>query len=256
MTAYLFQSTLREFMRFKRLIVWIVVIILFAGIAMMWRGSVRDATPLDVYSQTVGSLVFRMMALAAAFFGTSIIGQEVEQRTIAYLITRPIPRYQIVVGRFFAASAVVAFLAIFGCLFVSFASFGPNFLNNKLLFNDLKAVLFGSAAYCGLFVFFSLISARSLVLCLIYTFGFETLTSSMPGEAYYLAILSYVQGIAQHPASNFGGGVLNVLAGQAGVNSIASSTGLAFLIMITAMMVALSSWWFTQFEYTPREDAE
>ena len=43
-----------------------------------------------------------IVPVLGAFYGTSLISDEVEDRTITYLFTRPIPRGAIMIGKYLA----------------------------------------------------------------------------------------------------------------------------------------------------------
>src|SRR5204862_959443 len=46
------------------------------------------------------------------FYGTSLIADEVEDKTISYLFTRPIPKGSVLVGKFFAYLACTLFVVL------------------------------------------------------------------------------------------------------------------------------------------------
>ena len=64
------------------------------------------------------------------------------------------------------------------------------------------------------------------------------------------------QAIAQHPSSPTGGGgqFLNLLAGELGVNTLSPTTAYLVLGVLCAGCLALSAWWFTHFEYVPKNE--
>jgi ABC-2 type transport system permease protein len=195
------------------------------------------------------------LALASAIFTTAILSQEVEQRTIVYLLTRPVPRWRLLLTRYAASVIVVALVGAFAAVVTSFGAYGGNFLSNPLLGRDLLALGVGALAYGALFLFVSLLFNRALIICALFAFGWESSIPNLPGDLYRLSVFSYLQAIAEHPTSG-GSGVLALLSGTAGEGGITRTT--AFLVL-GAMVVGLllaSAWWFTHFEYVPREDAE
>jgi ABC-2 type transport system permease protein len=105
------------------------------------------------------------------------------------------------------------------------------------------------------FMLIGLMVNRSMIVCLLFTFGWESAVPNMPGQMSYLSINSYVQAIAEHPSqgSNKGMGLLTSTLGD---NTLSASTGYIAMFIFVATLVVISSLWFTHFEYLPREDAE
>jgi len=73
---------------------------------------------------------------------------------------------------------------------------------------------------------------------------------------YELSIFSHLQAIAQHPTQATGSGLLTFLASMTGTNTLPESVSAAVLVLIPVVGVAAAAWWFTHFEFVPREDAE
>src|ERR1043166_6556173 len=136
MGGYIFTSSLREFLRFRRLWPWIGLSFLGMVLAMVWPSLSRNATPADVYTAVSGMLLFHVLALSSAVYTTAVVSQEVEQKTIVYLLTRPIPRCELVIFRYLASVTVVALLGIASILLVSLATYRGQFLSNPLLAKD------------------------------------------------------------------------------------------------------------------------
>lgn len=257
MELFLFSSAFKEFTRTKRLLPWVVVLALVGGIAMSWRSLSAHATQSEVYADVVSILVFRIVALMSAIFTTAIISQEVELKTISYLLTRPIPRPKLLLARFAASVVVVFGLGVFGLVAASIGVMGSAGLSNPILYRDIMAVGVGSIAYGGLFLLVSLLINRAMIVCLLFAFGWETAVPNMPGEIYYTSVFSYMQAIAQHPSTNSAGGnFLNLLAGSLGVNSLTPSSAYMVMGILSTGCILLAAWWFSNFEYVPREDAE
>src|SRR5579862_2912550 len=108
MASYIYFSTIREFLRFRRLFPWILLG--FAGmfLAIAWPYLNRFADRQEQYTGVSSMLVFHVEALASAIFSTAIISQEVEQKTIVYLLTRPVSRWMLLIMRYLASATVVA----------------------------------------------------------------------------------------------------------------------------------------------------
>jgi len=255
--GYLYQSMLVEFLRFRRIAIWLIVCVALAGMAYLFV-MVNRAPREDLYPQLSGMLVFRFLPLVAAIFSMAVLAQEVEQKTIVYILTRPVPRPQMLLMRTLAAMTVVALLTFIAALLVSVAVFGAEGLTAGYLWRDLKAIVIGSAAYCSLFVFVSLLMNRAMVACLLFAFAWETSVPNMPGNMYYLSITSYLTAIAERPSGGQleGSQALSFLSGTMGMNTLSPSVAWIAMVGLTVMMCTVGMTWFSKFEYLPREDAE
>lgn len=253
MEAYIFSSSLREFVRVRRILPWIVVIVAITALAVVYHRVSPTTSPRDAYVLLSATLVFRILALSAAIFSTAIVAQEVEQRTIVYLLTRPVPRWKLLIFRTLAGIVVVFVLSCLLAVAVSYATYGPG---NALLWRDIKALAVGSAAYMALFVFVSLLMNRSMIVCLLFAFVWETSVPNMPGDLYRLTISSYLTSIAERPAPQTTSGILDALGGMLGINTIPLATAWIAVVLLTVCCLGGGALWFGKFEYMAREDAE
>lgn len=253
MEAYIFGSSLREFLRARRIVPWVLAVAATCGIAVVYHRVSPGTSPRDAYILLSATIVFRILALAAAIFSTAIVAQEVEQRTIVYLLTRPVPRWKLLLFRTLAAIVVVFGISAIAAVAVSLAAYGTG---NELLWRDIKALAAGSAAYMAFFVFVSLLMNRSMIVCLLFAFVWETSVPNMPGDLYRLTISSYLTSIAERPSPHTQMGLLDALSGMLGVNTIPLSTAWISVILITLVCLAVGAFWFGRFEYMAREDAE
>lgn len=256
--GYLYRSMLTEFLRFRRVGVWLMVCFILAGMAFLFLRVNQGQSPEDIYPMLSGTLVFRFLPLVAAIFSMAVLAQEVEQKTIVYLLTRPVPRPQMLLMRTLAAATVVAILSTVAAILVSITVFGTEGLSNGYLWRDVKAILMGSLAYCSLFVFVSLLINRAMIVCLLFAFAWETSVPNMPGNMYYLSITSYLSAIAERPSGGQleNNNALGFLSGSMGTNLLTPGTAWFIMIALSIAMCVVGMTWFSRFEYLPREDAE
>lgn len=235
--------------------VWVVIALALFGMAVLFKRVNPQKTPEEMYALLSSILVFRLLPLASAIFSTAVVSQEVEQKTIVYLLTRPVPRAQLIGMRTLASITVVALVTFLGAILVSGAVHGGGALGNPLLWRDLKAIVIGSAAYGALFVFVSLLINRAMIVCLLFAFAWETSVPNMPGSMYYLSITSYLTAIAERPAAATGD-FMQLLAGAFGNNTLTPGVAIPAMLLLTGVCAVAAMAWFTKFEYVPREDAE
>ncbi|HTI42768.1 MAG TPA: ABC transporter permease [Vicinamibacterales bacterium] len=129
------------------------------------------------------------------YYGTSMIADEVEDKTITYLFVRPMRRGAIVLGKYLAylvcvLAAVLPSAALVFFIMVPFANMGP--LVDTFV-RDLEQLAVGIAAYGALFVLAGVTFKRPLVGGLIFVFGWEPIASALPGYVGQLTVAHYLQ---------------------------------------------------------------
>ena len=259
MGAFVFQSAFAEFFRVKRVIVWAIVAIGIYGASNAYV-QLGGADPENAYATLSSLLVFRLLPLASAIFSSAVLSQEIEQKTIVYMLTRPIPRPVFITMRTLASALSVFLVTAMAAIALSLAVYGSSALTNHFLWRDLVAIGVGALAYGSLFVLISLMVNRAMVISLLFAFAWETSVPSMPGSVYLMSISTHLTAIAQRPSSgepgNGGRGVLTVVANALGTNTLSPGVGWAVMIVLIAFCTVFGAWWFSRFEYLPREDAE
>jgi ABC-2 type transport system permease protein len=152
-----------------------VLLILLAG-TLRWAAGVDDEVAVGFLGNFAIGTVLPLLALLA---GTGVIGPEIDDGSIVYLLAKPIPRWHIVVSKLLVASAVVV---VFGAL--------PIFICGVILTGELGGVAFGfalgavlaGAAYCAVFLLLAVVSRHAVVFGLVYALLWETLIGGfVPG---------------------------------------------------------------------------
>ncbi|RYG26279.1 hypothetical protein EON82_03970 [bacterium] len=252
--SYVFSHALRDFARARRLLVWCFVAIVVYGIGVAYVRVSGTPSRQDSYILLSAALSYRILALAAAIFASAVVTQEVEGKTIVYLLTRPVPRQALLLGRALAAALVVYAVSAISAIAVSFATLGGF---STLLMKDLIALAIGALAYTGLFTLISLIVNRAMMASLLFAFGWETLAAGMPtGDIRLLTLNTHVMAIADRPTPEGGTGFLDAVGSMLGSGGVSASVAWMVLVGVIAVTLSASMAWFAHFEYTAREDAE
>lgn len=248
-----YRYLLREGLRLRKLLPWLMLAFVAFLFAMFWGRFASDATPADKYVNVINLLIFRLLPLSAAIYSTMIVAQEIEQKTIVYLLTRPIPRWQLIIGRWAATATTVVIISVIGMIAAQMGSRG----GSAFFARDLLAVALGAAAYTSLFMFITLLFNRALIICVLFAFGWESSVPNLPTGLQGLSILSHMQAIAKHPdGGESGGQVLDLIAGLLGKTDMNPLTSGFGLMVFSVVMVGLSAYWFSTHEFIPREDSE
>lgn len=253
MNVFIFTSTLKDMLRFNRIWPWVLLGLILFGISTLWANVSREGVGPDQYAVITELIVFRVVALAAAMFTMVVISQEIEQKTIVYLVTRTVPRGVIIWSRGAAAAVSVAVMSWISLFAVGSVMLGIGFLSHGMVWMDLLIMVVGAAAYSTLFIFITLIFNRAMIAILLYAFVWESFVPYFKGDMPLLSINFYLSTLATHPAGASTSG-LSRLTGSA--PTIAPWVAWTVLLVGIAGGMALNAWWFGRFEYLPREDAE
>jgi len=197
-----------------------------------------------------GAQVFGMMfwlfyvrfivPVLAVFYGTSLIADEVEDRTITYLFTRPIRRGAVLAGKYLAYLASTVLVLVPSVLAVYFlivpwrgGHVGASFPN---LLTDLLVVAAALAVYGAVFAFVGTRFSRPLVTGLVFLFGWEPAVQFIPGYLKRFSVMYYVQALVPHamPVDDAPRGLLALFRETPTVPTSATALGLilvAFLWM-------------------------
>lgn len=255
----IFSNTLRGMLRARRL-VWVCLLALLPGaLALIIRLNTRrgDWDGHAAYDHMEQNIVFGfILVMMAVIYGTGAISQEVEQKTIVYLLTRPIHRWRILLMKFLATTLLTTVSVYVASAVVALVSLGPSSLSRAPFTRDLLVLPVGALAYSGLFVLVAAALARSLlplILGLLYAFGWETLVPLLPGDMKMLSLMSYLHELAPHPAAQpqQTANPFLALAQQSDITPRISWIVLAAVIAVTLGMALLV---FSLREYVPRED--
>jgi ABC-2 type transport system permease protein len=135
------------------------------------------------------------------FYGTSLIADEVEDKTITYLFTRPIRRGAVIVGKFFAYLACTVLVVLPSVVLVYLlivpmqGSLGGSFID---LLKDLMLLTVGLAVYGALFAFVGAKFKRPLLIGLVFIFGWEQAALAFPGYLKKFTVAYYLQSLVPH----------------------------------------------------------
>jgi ABC-2 type transport system permease protein len=159
-----------------------------------------------------GAFIFGMMIwmlyiwfvvpVLGVFYGTSLIADEVEDKTITYLFTRPIPRSAVLFGKYLAYLACTVLLVVPSVMLVFFliVPLGDSSIAEAFpsLLMDLAMITIGLAAYGAVFALVGTRLKRPLVAGLVFAFGWEPAVLLFPGYLKRLTVAYYLQALVKH----------------------------------------------------------
>lgn len=177
----------------------------------------------DVFETILWLLFLRFaVPVLGVWYGTSLIADEVEGKTITYLFVRPIRRGAVIVGMYLAYLACTSTVVLSAVTLIYVAVAAGSALPDSLNFPRYLGVLaLGLAAYGALFAFLGASMKRPIVIGLVFAFGWEQVALLVPG---YLRIFT----LAYHLESVFR-------------DAPAAATSLSWLVATTAGCLLLAT---------------
>jgi ABC-2 type transport system permease protein len=159
--------------------------------------SALGGDPQDWISAVVSGLgVGAMIPILALIVGTSVLGVEIEDGNIVHLLTKPVPRHEIVITKLVVASVVTA---LFGAVPIVLATIiaMPDSLGTA--FGLGVAALVGSIVYSALFLMLSALTKRAVPIGLLYILIWENLLGGLAAArgVRALSVRQYTMRIAQ-----------------------------------------------------------
>jgi ABC-type transport system involved in multi-copper enzyme maturation permease subunit len=166
-----------------------------------------------------------IVPILGVFYGTSLIADEVEDRTITYLFTRPISRGAVLVGKYLAYLACTVLLILPSVMVVFFVMVplggGSIAAQFPSLVGDLGMLAAGLAAYGAVFAWVGARLKRPLVAGLVFVLGWEPAVLLFPGYLKKITVAYYLQALVPHamPQDSTVSAILQVFADLPGIGS-------------------------------------
>jgi ABC-type transport system involved in multi-copper enzyme maturation permease subunit len=208
----IFELSLGELLWSRRTIFMAVVLAAPVVLALASRlVQAGGITPLRINGVSAGGAgVFGVMIwilylrfvvpVLAVFYGTALIADEVEDKTITYLFTRPIARAAVLAGKYLAYVVCTSLVVLPSVVIVYFLLIPPEAIAGTFpaLVTDLGLLALGLIAYGALFSMVGAVLKRPLVVGLVFAFGWEQGALLMPGYLRQFTVAYYLQSLVPH----------------------------------------------------------
>ena len=198
-------------------------------------------------------LVQVLVPLVSLLLGSAAVSEEVEDRTLTYLVTRPFPRPAVLLGRWLAALVfVLALLGLSGFAVSNWLlamsevreaelELPPDFTQRIVL-----TILIGGTVYSALFAAAGAFLKRPVLMGLAYTFVVEGIAANAPLGTqkmtlqYYLK--SFLLGERQDLLDELGPRFLRV-------ELLEPAAALQTLGLIFGITLLAASWWMSRKQF-------
>ena len=203
--APMFTLSLRLLASRRRLLLILLLAALPIGLAALVSATLdHDESSNETFINVLldGMLIAGIMPIVTMVLATAAFGNELEDRTLGYLVLKPLSRLRIVFPKLLASVVVGGPLLIsggIGATLLGASSVGAALL---VLEGDVQAAIAvgvalfaGVVAYTAIFTWAGLITTRALAFALIYVFLWEGLISTYLGGIRYLSVRAYTLAI-------------------------------------------------------------
>ncbi|CAN5656558.1 hypothetical protein BH23ACI1_BH23ACI1_00860 [soil metagenome] len=260
-----FDLSISEMLWSRRTIFMVLVVGAPVLIALMLRLLVSLGAPIlqvqgggDSVRMT-GPAIFGLMVwvfylrftvpVLGVFYGTSLMADEVEDKTITYLFTRPVRRGAVMVGKYLAYLACTVMVVLPSVVLVYLlvvpmqGSLGGSFID---LLTDLGLLTLGLAVYGAVFAFIGARFKRPLLIGLVFIFGWEQIALVLPGYLKKFTVAYYLQSLVPHamPSDT----TLSLIQGIFR-DTPTLGTSLFWLAVILVVFLAAAAWSVERREY-------
>lgn len=195
----------------------------------------------------VNGYVHVLLLVVTLFYGTALVSDELEDKTLTYLLVRPVSKSTIYLGKYLAylvAAALLLLPSAAMCFLIAMAADAPGESGRHvpILLQDLGVLSIGILAYGALYALIGAVTKRPVFVGLAFTFIWETLVTFIPGYLSKLTIKHYLSALLPHAVSQ---------RGIIGLFESPTSAPMAVIILLltTAGFLALGAWAFTNKEY-------
>ena len=250
---YLVCFSFRRQLRPRRLAVALLLCILISGVVVV-LGIERPWSAKRFIRAIIEPPFCRFfLPVIALTFGTAVLGDEREDKTLVYLSTRPLPRWSLFLAKVLGSVPLVLGAAL-GTLLVlcSTASLGGGLPLPllEMVWVFAPTVICSSLAYLAFFSWLGAAFRSATLLGVAYVFLVEFFMGNVPGVlkqvsiSFYLRSMLYdaVKGLDVEPRQ-WGGGVFQLELIEEG------SDAALVLVSVAAGFLLLGMYWFSRSEY-------
>lgn len=198
--------------------------VLLLGLVAIGRGS--GASTEDWGSGVlVGLGVAVMLPIVALVVGAGVLGSEIEDGTAVHILTKPLPRREIILAKLAVAAAVTA-------VSTAIPMFVAGALTDSVRLGVGLAVgtALGAVTYSALFLALSLVSRRPVLIGLAYIMIWEGLLTNLLSGTRVLSVQQYTIAVADKIADT------DLLTGRV---SVPVSVVMAAVLIVAGTVLAI-----------------
>lgn len=138
-----------------------------------------------------------LLPLLSVFIGTAVVADEVEERTLPYLLVRPVPRWKVVLSKTLAGCMTVGLILCVSLILtytvlVLDGGISQWFSSMPQLLQSGGVLLLGVLVYVPLFGFLGGAIKHPVLAGLLFAFGWESTVGFFPGNVKLFTVAHYL----------------------------------------------------------------
>ena len=195
MTAALVGITARALLNRRRTLLLALPGALLVLIAFLLRlGDPSGTEAVGATERLLANLgIGILLPLVAVIVGTSVVGSELDDGTIVYLLSKPVPRWRIVIVKLVVAWLVTCLLIVPAVVVAGLIGSG----DGQLSIGYAVAAVVGGLEYTAVFVALSLITSRALIIGLAYVVIWEGVVAGLFAGTRVISIRQHALAVAE-----------------------------------------------------------
>ena len=237
--ATIANVTLRALLGRRRTLLMLLV----AGAPVLLGLIVRanGPRPESLVGALDGLIITSVLPIVALIFGTAALGSELDDGTAVHILTKPIPRWVIVVPKLLVAAGLTALMIVPSTILAGILIGGTGSRELGITFAFALAALIGSFVYVAIFVALSAATSRGLVIGLGYSLLWEgILAGALPGTQL-LSVREYLRGI------------ISTIGPQDTLTSVVGAQGFVLAAVAFVVAMGLASFRLARYEIRAAE---
>ena len=190
-----FVLSLRQITGVRRLLIVSLLALLPVALTLILRLTSADESgdTQDFVSGVVNALIVGVvLPIVTMALATSVFGNDLEDRTLSFVMLMPIARWKIVLSKLTAPILIAAPFVVLSGAVSTFIGFDGD-LNTVLAV--CAGLLIGVAAYAAVFTWAGLITTRALAFAIVYVFLWEGAMSALVPGVKYLSVSAFALSI-------------------------------------------------------------
>ncbi|MFW5906762.1 MAG: ABC transporter permease [Candidatus Natronoplasma sp.] len=233
----LMTTTVKKAILNRRFLMVILVMLFISG--LMGYTATQEPKGLDEGSDLLDIFVISFfLPLMAMVFGSSLLKDEIEDKSITHVLIAPLSRAKMYIG-YYASLVIVSTFAVLLILSSGFFSyFSIAGLDSSALELYLKMtglVMLGTIVYSSLFLLVSVLIDKALYFGLFYVFIWEGFVGSLPGNIKLVSIRHYLRSLGEKYLEH--GSIASYGAASSSGRSVLVLGILIFLLMVIGILL-------------------
>ena len=192
--------TLRAMVGRRRAVLLLAMPVVLLGLSVALR--LTGVADVGTSRAVLGAFALgTLVPLLGLIVGTGVIGPEIDDGSIVYLLSKPVSRFVIVTTKLVVAVGCIAVFAAVPTLAAGLIMAGDR---RGLALGYGVGALVGGAAYCAVFLLLGVLTRHAVVVGLLYALLWESLIGGYVPGARTLSVrqwaVSVTSAVAQHGA--------------------------------------------------------